>query len=104
MEGLVALFSEPAVWAALAFFVVGNGAVILFAGAAAARVGVNAGTLLGRLMAHEIAHLLLGTDYHGDAGLMRAEWPDDALTHAADEWRFTADEAVRMQRVIAAAL
>jgi hypothetical protein len=72
--------------------------------AAAVRVGVDAGTLLGRLMAHEIAHLLLGTDYHGDAGLMRAEWPDDALTQAADEWRFTADEAVRMQRVIAAAL
>jgi hypothetical protein len=72
--------------------------------AAAARAGVDAGTLLGRLMAHELAHLLLGIDYHGDTGVMRAEWPDAALTRAAGEWRFTADEAVRMQRVIAAAL
>ena len=73
-------------------------------GAAATRAGIDAGTLLGRLMAHEIAHLLLGTDYHGNAGLMRAEWPDEALTRAADEWRFTADEAVRMRLVVAAAL
>ena len=46
---------------------------------AASRVGVEPGTLLGRVMAHEVGHLLLGSGYHGEAGLMRAEWPDALL-------------------------
>ena len=37
---------------------------------AAARVSIDSGTLLGRVMAHEIGHLLLGVDYHSEAGLM----------------------------------
>jgi len=69
--------------------------------AAAERVGVNHGTLLGRVMAHEIGHLLLGIDYHGPAGVMRAEWPDDSLNRDADDWRFSMLEAERMQRVLA---
>ena len=68
---------------------------------AAARVGVDAGTLLGRVMAHEIGHLLLGIDYHGAAGVMRAEWPDDVLNRGREDWRFSMLEAERMQRVIA---
>jgi hypothetical protein len=70
-------------------------------GAAAERVGVDHGTLLGRVMAHEIGHLLLGIDYHGPVGVMRAEWPDDSLNRDADDWRFTMLEAERMQRVLA---
>jgi hypothetical protein len=69
--------------------------------AAAARVGVDAGTLLGRVMAHEIGHLLLGIDYHGAAGVMRAEWPDERLNRDGDEWRFSMLEAERMHRVLA---
>jgi hypothetical protein len=65
---------------------------------AASRVGVEPGTLLGRVLAHEVAHLLLGRDYHGNAGLMRAEWPDALLTRTADEWRFSHLEAIRLQR------
>ena len=68
---------------------------------AAVRVGVDAGTLLGRVMAHEIGHLLLGIDYHGAAGVMRAEWPDDVLNRGRDDWRFSMLEAERMQRVLA---
>lgn len=68
---------------------------------AAARGGVPAGTLLGRVMAHEIGHLLLGSGYHGRAGLMRAEWPDAALGHGGDQWRFSIAEAARMQHVLA---
>ena len=64
---------------------------------AAARAGVDAGTLLGRVMAHEIGHLLLGVGYHGDAGVMRAEWTDDRLAGKAANWRFSIDEATRMQ-------
>src|SRR5882672_7463931 len=68
--------------------------------AAAARVGVDAGTLLGRVMAHEVGHLLLGTDYHSTGGVMRAEWPDDVLNRGRDDWRFSMLEAERMQRIL----
>jgi hypothetical protein len=69
--------------------------------AAAERVGVDAGNVLGRVMAHEVGHLLLGIDYHGSNGVMRAEWPDDTLHHDADDWRFSMIEAEQMQRVVA---
>ena len=64
---------------------------------AAVRVDVDAGTLLGRVVAHEVGHLLLGVDYHSDAGLMMAEWPDAALTRAGGAWRFSTLEAARMR-------
>jgi hypothetical protein len=51
-------------------------------------------------MAHEVGHLLLGTGYHGNAGLMRADWPDARLTHGAEEWRFSMSEAATMQRAL----
>ena len=69
--------------------------------AAAERGGVNAGTLLGRVIAHEVGHLLLGVNYHSGAGVMRAGWPDGSLNHDADDWRFSMAESERMQRVIA---
>lgn len=40
--------------------------------AAAART--DGGQLLGRAIAHELAHLLLGTSRHSARGLMRAHW------------------------------
>ena len=48
---------------------------------AATRVGVDAGTLLGLVIAHELGHLLLGSGYHGWTGVMRADWPDELLDH-----------------------
>jgi len=66
---------------------------------AAERVGVEPGALLGLVVAHEVGHLLLGSGYHGEAGLMRAEWPDALLTRAAD-WKFSMVEAARMHRVL----
>ena len=68
-------------------------------GQAAERVGVESGTLLGLVISHEVGHLLLGSGYHGDAGLMRAEWPDALLTRAAD-WKFSMVEAARIHRVL----
>ena len=68
------------------------------------RVGVELGTLLGRVMAHEVGHLLLGNGYHGEAGLMLAEWPDALLTRRAEGWRFSMLEAARMHRVLESAL
>jgi len=35
--------------------------------------------ILGRVMAHEITHLLLGWDSHADSGLMRGQWTGDDL-------------------------
>ena len=68
---------------------------------AAARVDTDAGMLLGRVIAHEIGHLLLGVGYHGDAGVMRAEWADDRLAAHDERWRFSTSEAARMQRRLA---
>lgn len=67
--------------------------------AAASRVGAEPGTLLGRVMAHEVGHLLLGSGYHGSAGVMRAEWPDTFLTRDGDAWRFSMYEAERMRQI-----
>jgi hypothetical protein len=68
---------------------------------AAARVGVERGPLLGRVMAHEVGHLLLGVGYHGESGLMRAEWPDSRLSGSHDDWRFSMSEASSIHRVLA---
>jgi hypothetical protein len=67
----------------------------------ASRVGLDRGTLLGLVMAHEVGHLLLGTGYHGATGLMVAEWPDALLARKGDAWRFSAFEAAAMRQVLA---
>ena len=50
--------------------------------------------ILGRVTAHEIGHLLLGTNGHAPAGLMRATW-NLRLPHPS-EWQFTDDDAARI--------
>jgi hypothetical protein len=70
-------------------------------GAAASRIGVDRGALLGLVMAHEVGHLLLGTGYHGDTGVMVAEWPDALVARQGDAWRFSMFEAAAMRRVLA---
>jgi hypothetical protein len=37
------------------------------------------GRALGRVLAHEIGHVLLGAPFHDDVGLMRAMFPPDQL-------------------------
>ena len=64
---------------------------------AAVRVGVDAGTLLGLVISHELGHLLLGSGYHGWSGVMRADWSEELLTHPREPWRFSALEAARMR-------
>ena len=68
-------------------------------GQAAARSGVPPATLLGRVMAHEIGHLLLGSGYHGATGLMRAQWRDESLAREG-QWRFSIAEAAQMQAAL----
>ena len=65
----------------------------------ASRAGVNAGTLLGRAVAHEIGHLLLGTARHSAGGLMRALWSDRELQHdVAADWTWSPEDMARLQR------
>jgi hypothetical protein len=64
--------------------------------------GVDMSVLLGRAMAHEIGHLLLGTNQHAPAGLMRATWSQTELRHdESADWRFQSDEARTMQASLA---
>jgi hypothetical protein len=65
----------------------------------AARIHMDASTLAGLVLAHEIGHLLLGQGYHGAAGVMRADWPDQLLASGSrQEWRFSSSEAALIQR------
>ncbi len=51
------------------------------------------GVLLGRAIAHEIGHLLLGTNHHTDGGLMRAGWSHVEFRQNADaDWAFGTSE------------
>ena len=71
-------------------------------GALASRTGVNPGTLLGRAIAHEIGHLLLGTARHSAAGLMRALWSDrDVKRDVVAEWTFSTVEVAGIRRGLA---
>jgi hypothetical protein len=54
--------------------------------------------LLGRAIAHEIGHLLLGSAEHSRMGLMRALWSHDELRGLKPaHWRFSAREVAQMR-------
>jgi hypothetical protein len=59
--------------------------------------------LLGHVFAHELGHLLLGTNSHSRMGLMRAQWSTREL-HAAEQGRllFSASESKRIQKAVLA--
>lgn len=53
------------------------------------RARASRATLLGRAVAHEVGHLLLGTNGHARAGLMRASWSDmEVRNDAPGDWQF----------------
>ncbi|MGE3843960.1 MAG: hypothetical protein AB7I50_20495 [Vicinamibacterales bacterium] len=59
----------------------------------ARRADVDLAPLLGRALAHEVGHLLLGRTSHSPRGLMRRLWTDAELRGSDDAlWRFTGDE------------
>ena len=61
--------------------------------AMASRSGVDAATLLGRAISHEIGHLLLGDTAHARHGLMRAEWSAELLRRGFHgDWQFSTAE------------
>jgi hypothetical protein len=59
----------------------------------------DAALLMGRAIAHEIGHLLLGTNAHSARGLMRAQWsPADIRRHASADWVLTREDAAAIRR------
>jgi hypothetical protein len=64
----------------------------------ASLAGMDSGTLIGRAIAHEVGHLLLGTT-HSATGLMRGVWSASALQRESERsWRFSRGEAERLKR------
>jgi hypothetical protein len=70
--------------------------------ATAADSGVDQGVVLGRALAHEIGHLLLGRRDHAAGGLMRAHWTAVELQRSlARDWRFSDAELAEIRSALA---
>jgi hypothetical protein len=71
--------------------------------ALAAQAGVDEGELLGRAMAHEIGHMLIGTTDHSNLGLMRPVWLSSELRRGLPfDWAFSRREGARLRGRLAA--
>ena len=58
----------------------------------ASRAAINPAVLLGRAMAHELGHLLLGAS-HSSAGIMRRCWTaKDLRWDSPGDWQFTKEQ------------
>jgi hypothetical protein len=63
--------------------------------------GCESALVLGFALAHEIGHLLLGTNTHAEAGLLRAVWSrTDLQRKDPADWHFTGAESVAIRRAI----
>src|SRR5215471_950697 len=63
--------------------------------------GVADADLLGRAIAHEIAHLLLGTRDHAETGLMRGQWTSIELARNRPiDWQLTRADSARMRQAL----
>jgi hypothetical protein len=67
--------------------------------------GTDVASLLGRVAAHEIGHLLLGTNSHSTAGIMHAHWTAQELANAKlGSLVFLENESRRMRAKLTTAL
>jgi hypothetical protein len=67
--------------------------------------GVDARRVLGLAIAHEIGHVLLNNNSHGETGLMRADWSQHELRRRdAAAWTFPASEAAQVRSAAIARL
>ena len=57
--------------------------------------------MLGRVIAHEIGHALLGPE-HSSQGIMQARWGDEQLLRAASELVFTPDQEKALRMAVTA--
>lgn len=66
--------------------------------ALANQLGFARSTLLGYVMAHEIGHLLLGTNSHSPRGIMRAHWTEkELLSASAGRFGFFPEQAAKLR-------
>ena len=66
---------------------------------------LSSGELLGRAMAHEIGHLILGTTRHDSRGLMRGRWTVSELQNNRPwDWSLPRETVVDMDRALRARL
>ena len=64
---------------------------------------VNLSDTLGAVMAHEIGHLLLGSNSHTPAGIMRARWEGQELNRMArGNLLFTESQSDQMRAKLSA--
>jgi hypothetical protein len=69
----------------------------------AARTRGDAAILLGRAVAHEVGHLLIGSSRHSRRGLMRAWWIDSELRRNLDyDWQFSPRQGARLRAAVLA--
>ena len=67
-----------------------------------AHLPLGDGELLGYVIAHEVGHLLLGTDSHSHDGIMQGRWEDAQLREAGKgNLQFTSSQAALMRDCIA---
>ena len=67
----------------------------------ARRAGVDESELLGRAIAHEVGHLLLGTHDHDRDGLMRGEWTTIELARQLPwDWTLSRKAGAKMRQAV----
>jgi hypothetical protein len=55
-------------------------------------------TVLGRAIAHEIGHLILGSNSHSETGLMREVWTVEQLVkNRAQDWQFSPAQTAELR-------
>jgi hypothetical protein len=63
--------------------------------------GADEAELLGRAMAHEIAHLLFGTRDHASVGLMRGSWTlNELVINRTIDWQLSRNENTRLRQAL----
>jgi hypothetical protein len=63
-----------------------------------AETHVSKPVILGHAMAHELGHLLLGTNSHSPSGLMRAHWTREDLSNASvGNLRFSKEQGLKIR-------
>jgi hypothetical protein len=59
---------------------------------------LDRGTLLGRAVAHEVGHLLLGSQSHSAFGLMRGQWTTSTLhENRPADWIFSVEQGAAIR-------
>jgi hypothetical protein len=59
--------------------------------------------LLGRVMAHEIGHLILGAGSHSATGLMRGQWSVPEIQRdRPEEWLMSPEDGRKLRKTLAA--